>query len=400
MKNEKRADLDLNILNRVVERMISVIEKSQHQVFDIAETARTEYRQAQLELEETKAQAKEIIRQVDKLEKELKKARSHLMEVSRDFHRYTEEDIRQAYEAAWEIQVQLSVLREKESNLVRQRDELERRLRRIAGIAEKAENLISQIGFMLKYIRGDLEELRKRLGKYQKQQQWGWWIITAQEEERKRVAREIHDGPAQALANIFMRLEYCSRVWEIDIQQARQEIEDLKQIVKENLAELRKIIFDLRPHALDDLGLVPALKRYFADFEEQYQLPVKFVQIGNPQQLRPALEIALFRLIQEALTNARKHAEATLLTVKLEFTSQWAVAVIRDNGKGFDPSALVKNQKKHYGLLNMQERAELLEGTFEIKSEPGKGTEIRVRIPLGEKESSPLPALNTGEGLP
>lgn len=398
MKREKLLDLD--ILNRVVERMITVIEKSQHQVFDIAETARTEYRQAQLELEETRFQVTEIIQQVDKMEREVKQARLRLMEVSRDIHRYTEEDIRQAYELAWEAQVQLSVLREKESNLLKRRDELERRLKRVAAIAEKAETLINQIGFVLKYIRGDLEELKNRLGKYQKQQQLGWWIITAQEEERKRVAREIHDGPAQALANIFMRLEYCSRLWEIDIQQAKQEMEELKKIVKESLQELRKIIFDLRPYALDDLGLIPVLKRYFADFEARYQLPVSFVQIGNPPKLQPALEIALFRLIQEALANAYKHAAATAITVKLEFTSQWAIAVIRDNGKGFEPSLLAQKQKSHYGLLNMQERVELLEGSFELKSEPGKGTEIRVRIPLREKEAPPLPALNTREVSP
>lgn len=375
---------DINTLNRVIDRMISVIEKSQSQIFDISENARSEYNRIKLEIAETRAEVADLIRQVDELEKLEKLSRIRLMEVSRDFKRYGEEDIKQAYDTARDAQINLSVMREKETHLIQRRDELERRLKRISEIVEKAEKLISQVGMMLKFISGDLEELKSNLGKMQKRQQLGWWVIQAQEEERKRIARELHDGPAQTLANVFMRLEYCTSIWDNDIQQVKEELQGLKNIVRESLQDLRKVMFDLRPHSLDDLGLIPALKRYLSEYENKYQLKVEFVPLGISKRLRPVLEAAIFRLIQEALTNVRKHASASTAVVKLEITSNFAAVSVRDDGEGFNLDAVVGVEGEHYGISNMRERVELLSGVFEIKSQEGRGTEIRARIPLEE----------------
>ncbi|NPV90002.1 MAG: sensor histidine kinase [Firmicutes bacterium] len=373
---------DFNTLNRIIDHMISVIEKSQTQIFDISENARSEYNRIKVEIAETRAEVNDLIQKVDEQERLEKKARVRLMEVSRDLKRYSEQDIRDAYDDAREAQVTLSVMREKESYLLKRRDELERRLKSIHDIVEKAEKLISQVGIMLKFITGDLEELKSNLGKMQKRQHLGWWVIQAQEEERKRVAREIHDGPAQTLANIFMRLEYCTGLWDKDLAQVKEELQDLKGIVKESLQDLRKVIFDLRPHSLDDLGLVPALKRYLTEYENKYMLKVQFVPLGISKRPRPVLEVAIFRLIQEALTNVRKHAQAAQAVIRLEITSNFVTVSIKDDGRGFNPETAEGMENEHYGITNMRERVEILSGVFEIKSSEGRGTEIRAKIPL------------------
>lgn len=382
--------VDFNALNRIIDRLVEVIEKSKSQIFDIAESARSEYNRIRVEIAETRAEVADLIRKVDELEKIERQARIHLMEVSRDFTRYKEDDIRQAYDAAREAQINLSVAREKESHLIRRRDELERRYKSLQEMVEKAEKLLSQVGMMLKFISGDLEEVKASLGRLQKRQQLGWWVIQAQEEERKRVAREIHDGPAQTLANVFMRLEYCTNILETDLEQVRQELQGLKSIVRESLHDLRKVIFDLRPHSLDDLGLIPALKRYLSEYENKYELPVEFVPLGISKRLRPVLEVAVFRLIQEALTNVRKHSGASAATVKMEITSSFVTVSVRDNGKGFDLEQVLGVESEHYGLSNMRERVELLSGVFEIKSQEGRGTEIRAKIPLEEPSRKQL----------
>ena len=248
---------------------------------------------------------------------------------------------------------------------------------------------MSQVGMMLKFIGGNLQDVSVKLSEYQKRQQLGWWVIQAQEDERKRVAREIHDGTAQSLTNIFLRLEFCEKMWDLNVDRVRPELIELKEVVRENLQDLRKIIFDLRPQALDDLGLLPTLKRYIADYEERYQLPVRLITLGLDKRLEPYLEVTLFRLIQEALTNIRKHAKASDVIVKLEISSSFVTAQIKDNGQGFDLEAVQNKSHDSYGLIHMRERVELINGEFSINTQPGRGTEVLARIPFNKWKAPP-----------
>lgn len=374
--------LDIKTLETIVKQMTDIIEKSRNQIFEIAENAQREFRRIQNELQETKEQAAEIIKMVDELEKEEKQSRQRLAEVSRDFNRFTEEDIRRAYEDTKNIQIELSVLREKELALRQRRDDMDRSLKRVEEIVEKAEALMAQVGMMLKFIGQNLQDVTTSLDKFKKRQQLGWWVIQAQEEERRRVAREIHDGTAQALTNIFLRLEFCEKMWHQDLDRVRQEMAELKDMVRGNLGELRRIIFDLRPQALDDLGLIPTLKRYTADFETQYQINVKMVSHGPDKRLQPFIEVAVFRLIQEALTNIRKHAGATEAKIIIEMLPDFVAVQVKDNGRGFNLEEFQNDNREHYGLIHMRERAELLNGEFNMNSRPGQGTEVLIRIPL------------------
>lgn len=331
---------------------------------------------------EVKESTKSVIDQVDQLEIEDKKARHRLMQVSRNIKHYGEEDIKRAYEEANELQIRLILVREKEKQLRQRRDELEIRHRDLVKTTEKAERLVSQVGVAMNYLSSNLQNIWVEVDKIQLQQQYGVAVIKAQEEERRRIARGMHDGPAQSLANIVLRAEYCQKLQEKKPELLEEELNSLKGYAKETLDDVRKIIFDLRPMDLDDLGLFPAIKRYAADFETKYDIKVKVIVRGQPRRYLQALEVTIFRIIQEALNNVQKHSEAGSIKIILEFSPLALGARIIDDGKGFELQKCF--EAGHFGLRGMQEWAEILQGTLQIHTKPNQGTTISVRIPIKE----------------
>ena len=199
-------------------------------------------------------------------------------------------------------------------------------------------------------------------------------------EERRRIAREIHDGLAQDLAGLRLQVRRWQSLVESDPAQAKAELEELHHLLGEKIREVRRAIFALRPVALEELGFWPALRRFLDEFGEQNQLHIHLEVQGTEENLPTHLEPVLFRIIQEALNNVAKHAQANMVWVKLEL-SQGVVLRVRDNGIGFDPAILpVKFRQGHLGLHQIRERVEALGGTMEVHSQPGQGTEVCVRI--------------------
>lgn len=378
--------LDINALDRIVKETIEAIERSQVQIYEIAENTRVEANLVSSELSGVKNELNAVIAEVDKLERAERRARLRLAEVSKDFNRYTEQDIKAAYDKAYNLQIELIKLREKEKVLQYRRNHLEMSLRRLQATIQKAEKLISQVGVVLSYLNGGLHDLSLKIGEMQQTQQMALDIIRAQEEERKRVAREIHDGPAQTMANIIMRAEYCLKLLDRDPEKVREELLALQNIVMLSLQDVRMIIFDLRPMVLDDLGLAPALKRYFASYKEQYGLEIEFLFFGQERRLESTIEIALFRIIQEAVNNIKKHARVKSAVVKMEMQPDKITVSIRDTGKGFDLNSVQGGKNGNgYGLVGMRERVQLLNGEMKINTAPGKGTCISITIPLQDQ---------------
>ena len=203
---------DMAQLDAIIKETIAVIGSSKEMIYDIGEEAREEYRRLEEEVKKLQEETADVIDRVDELEGLEQRARWRLLEVSRDFARYTEDDIRWAYEEAKNIQVELALCREREKLLRQRRDDLERGLRRLEQTVRKAEKLVTQVGVVIDYLEGKLGDLSQQLEGMQQRQQLAAGIIKAQEEERRRVAREIHDGPAQSLANLVFRLEVCEKL--------------------------------------------------------------------------------------------------------------------------------------------------------------------------------------------
>jgi two-component system sensor histidine kinase DegS len=200
------------------------------------------------------------------------------------------------------------------------------------------------------------------------------------EEERMRIARDMHDGPAQSMANLVLQAEILERLIARDPQMVINELHDFKDGVRSVLDDTRRLIFDLRPMTLDDLGLVPTLRKFVKEFSERSKIAASLRVVGEEGRLSGSLEPTLFRIVQEALNNARKHARAANVEVVITFQPAFVSAVVRDDGVGMNVAETEArlDSTRNLGLISMRERAELEKGRLEIRSEPGKGTEVRV----------------------
>lgn len=372
--------LDLSMLDGVIKKTIETVENGKYQIFEIVEQARQESEHLRQEIEQVKEEVNQVIENTDRLEREFRRSRQHLSVVSQNFKQYTEEDIRKAYEQANQKQLELLLLQEKEGQLRERRNDLQFRLRNIEQTVDKAEKVMGQMGVIMGYLTGDLKQVDEMIEDVKHQQQMGLRIIQAQEEERKRVAREIHDGPAQSMANVVLRTELVEKVFIHEgIEKAREELNEIKGMIRESLTDVRRIIFNLRPMALDDLGLVPTLKRYIEELSKKNHTDFEFKTFGKENRLPSAMEVALFRLVQESLNNVIKHAKATDVQLKLEFQRDRIFLIVSDNGIGFD---MKQKTREGFGILGMKERIKLLEGQIVIQSAPGKGTKLFLSIPL------------------
>lgn len=377
--------LDVKALDRILDRMINTLTDSKDEIFQIGEQCRNDYETLSRELRELRTMIAKIIDEGDRLETLAQSARNHLSTVSRNFNEYSEEQVKEAYEKAHQIQMDYIMNRELEKQLRKRRDELERRLQGLHETIERAEHLVAQTTFVLNYLTSDLKQVGEVLEEAKMKQDFGLKIIMAQEEERKRLSREIHDGPAQMLANVMMRSDLVERLFkEYGSVAALEEIRSLKKMVRDALYEVRRIIYDLRPMALDDLGLSPTLRKYLRTIEDYYRTAtITYQFFGKEQRLDSKTEVSLFRLVQEAVQNALKHAEANEITVKVEMKNNLCTIIVRDDGKGFDVN---QKKEKSFGIMGMRERVELLNGTLSIKSTIGAGTVVTIQVPINKRK--------------
>lgn len=226
-------------------------------------------------------------------------------------------------------------------------------------------------------------------------------VTVAQEEERQRIAQELHDGVGPALASLNIRLRTVRKLLERDHHPTAEEIEELADLTQASIQDIRRLIHDLRPTALDELGLVPALREYVSRYREEQGLEVALTlpalsPVEGPEgneRLPAPLETALFRIVQEALANVAKHAQARQVEVAMTRDRGEVTLRIADDGQGFDPQA--PRPGTHMGLWSMGERVEQLGGQFEIESAPGRGTKLMVTIPIHEEAETS----NAGERI-
>ncbi|KAA3661056.1 MAG: HAMP domain-containing protein [Chloroflexi bacterium] len=217
--------------------------------------------------------------------------------------------------------------------------------------------------------RAEREKLRKLLLEK---------VITAQEEERQRISRELHDETGSALTSLMVRLQMMSQ--QCPVPALKPQMNDLRQLLKRTLDDVHNLAVELRPSVLDDLGLEAALKRYVHDFCTHHHLDVDLVVVGLDQKRLPSpVETALYRIVQEGLTNAVRHAHAQTVSVLVERRNGRVRAFIEDDGTGFD--LIQAKASGRLGLYGMQERTELLGGHFVIESEYGNGTSILIEVP-------------------
>ncbi len=207
--------------------------------------------------------------------------------------------------------------------------------------------------------------------------------IQAQEEERYRLAREIHDGPAQILANVALQLEYISKLAVKDPLRARDELVNIQRDLRLAVGEVRRFMYDLRPPALAQQGVGPAVESHCQRLAERFGMKIS-AQWESSSALAPSYDTALFRIVQEALQNVVKHAQATEVVVHATDRSGVLEVSVIDNGKGFDADGVRRLDPKHFGLAGMRARSQQIGAILEVTSIPGQGTKVLIKVPLAE----------------
>ena len=213
-------------------------------------------------------------------------------------------------------------------------------------------------------------------------------IITAQEEERRRIARSLHDDTSQTVSTLLMQLERLEDELPEERDDLRLRLADAHRLVSNMLEDLRKNIWDLRPTILDDLGLIPAIRWYARMRLQEIGIQLNF-ELGENIRLAPYLETMLFRITQEAVTNILRHAEAKTVTIRLKWEGDRVCLQVEDDGRGFDVGRTAGEAvtRKELGLLGIQERVSIVGGQAVIDSSPGQGTRLQVFVPLLKRDS-------------
>ena len=322
----------------------------------------------QAELEETVRALREVTLMIEQSQVEVTKISqrnaaitTHLQQVQSQIDKVSQQEIKAAYDSALDAQQRLFVMRGQLEKLQSEKSHLERFKSTLERARQSSGGLSASASSGAKNPLASVEML-----------------VNAQETERQRLSRQMHDGPAQALSNFILQTEIAMRLMDIDAGQARDELNNLKTSAMGTFQKVRNFIFELRPMMLDDLGLVPTVRRYSEAFKEQAGLDISVTVTGSERRLEPYLEIMLFRAIQELLGNAARHSQATLVKVNLDMGEDRIRVSVDDNGKGFDPE--VVQQGTNLGLKLIRERAEMLGGSFESDSAPGKGARISFAV--------------------
>lgn len=324
----------------------------------------------QAELDETTRALREVTLMIEQSQGEVSKLSqrnaaitTHLQQVQGQFDKLPPQEIRNAYDSALDAQQRLFVMRGQLEKLQSEKSHLERfklTLERARDLSNGPAASASSGGS-----KSPLASVEM--------------LVNAQETERQRLSRQMHDGPAQALSNFILQTEIAMRLLEIDAGQARDELNSLKTSAMGTFQKVRNFIFELRPMMLDDLGLIPTVRRYAEAFKEQAGLDVSVTVTGNERRLAPYLEVMLFRAIQELLGNTARHSQATQVKVMVDMGDDRVRVSVDDNGKGFDADAVL--QGTSLGLKLIRERSEMLGGSFEVDSSIGKGSRISFTVP-------------------
>lgn len=344
-------------------------EETKSPLEQLVEDSRKEYEQVQLELREIDVLIKQSTGEVDKLAQRNAQITNKVRQIEAIFDTVPREDIQETYTAFQDAQKRLFMMRGQLEKLQSDQKNLQRYSDQMRRLLESTEGT-----FMA---RSDgpigIREAQPAIVR----------VIEAQEHERQLLVEMMHDGPAQALTNLILQAEICERLFDKDADRTRDELANLRQSVNDTFQEVRSIMFDLRPMMLDDLGLIPTLKKYIEGFQEKSGLPTNLTITGQERRLESHTEATIFRVIQGLVTNAREHAHCTSIEVSLDIDTSWVRASVEDNGTGFDVDEVMQavDQYKTIGLATLRERVEMLGGALDIDSGIGRGTKVSLEIP-------------------
>jgi len=342
----------------------------------------TDQEQAQKTLKEINMMLDQSQSELSKLIQRNTSANSHLQQIQNQIDTVPRSDIQQAYNTALDSQQRMIVMRSQLEKLQNDQSNLQKKIALIDQIRMFFENqpLISKSG------KGGSSGIQNNGDGHSFLEM----MINSQETERQRLSRQMHDGPAQALSNFIVQTEIASRLFEIDKEKARNELENLKGAAMSTFQKVMNFIFELRPMSLDDLGLILTIKKYVEIFKDQNGVDVNLSISGQDRRFEPFLEVMVFRALQEIMGNSVKHNGDQ--PVKVQISTQVSIdenqvkLVVSDNGRGFDPEQ--EKNSSGLGLKLIRDRVEILGGYFDIDTSIGQGCRVSLTVPIISAESA------------
>jgi len=343
---------------------------------ELLEQIRAEYEHIQKEKKEIGLLVDQSKAEVDRWAQRQANVTNQLHQIQQHIDTVPRGDIKQTYDAALDAQQKLFSMRGQFEKLQGEQASLERYGKTLQNVLEtmgdaSPTDLPEGEGGAGGVNPSDSEPLIVR-------------IIDAQEAERQRMSKAMHDGPAQSLTNFILQADIVQRLFERDPAQAKAELQNLKATATSTFQRVREFITELRPMMLDDLGLVPTVRRYVKGFEEKSGLQAMLTITGEERRFESHREVMAFRAIQELLTNIREHAQASQVKLTLDLDENRVRSIVEDNGIGFDVNSILNQpEDKHIGLRTLKEKTELLGGQFLMESSIGQGTRAVVDLPVG-----------------
>lgn len=374
---------NINSVSLIIKKVISEINTGKSRIFKIVDSLSDEFERKSEELQSVKNDIKEVINKVDELEVLDKKMRAILADSSNSSGVKSEKSMEIAYEKALEVRVEYITKQNEEKELKRRRDSLEQTLKNYLKNIDDADNTVNQMNIALGYLEGDIGSVEG-----DSQMLVGIKILESQERERSRIAREVHDGPAQYIANTMMRIDFCKMLIQKDLDKGLKELDDLKSNVRKALKEVRGILFDLRPLALEKRGLNEAVKDMANEISIDSNIHINVNLITIKYEIEHIIEIAVYRIIQEILSNIKKHSRTKYADIIIECGKEYISFSVKDYGIGFDFKETMEKYKEKgtsYGLIGIFDRVTQLQGSIDIKTEPNKGTMYRIKLPINRE---------------
>jgi two-component system sensor histidine kinase DegS len=304
--------------------------------------------------------------EVNKLAQRNAAASAQLQQVHEQFDTIPRPDIKSTYDYALESQQRLFVMRGQVEKLQSDQNHLKQEIAIL-------EDVVDMLEGGSPYGRG--------LGSPTTITETLEMLIQAQEAERQRLSRQMHDGPAQALSNFILQTEIAVRLFDIDQTKAKEELTTLMKTATSAFQKIRDFIFELRPMMLDDLGLVPTLKRYVEALKEKSSINIQLLVTGTERRFESYLEVMIFRAIQELVINALRHSQANRITVKIDISDTSVHVSVEDDGKGINLDTI--GDEGGMGLKVIRDRVEMLGGYFDIESSMEDGTRVNFQVPAG-----------------
>jgi sensor histidine kinase len=364
-------------INLALDSIITSMKDGKEEIFAITEQINKENRQVKSDIAEVRREIRLYNVQIEKLKKMELESRKTLLIVSSDFDKYNSDDIKDAYDKSYNLQQDLMKKQLEIDSIMKKLELFENRIQKNNELVSKADELLSRIEIMSDYMKLDSSIDSESEDLFTK------WILF-QENEKNRIARDIHDGPAQTIASLVIRSDIIKKLIEKDSPSTTiyKEIEQLKFQLRSVIKEIRKIMYDLRPTSLDELGFSSSIQGLISKTEEDCN--IKFsVSIDEDSEIKNSnLKIICFRIIQESLNNIIKHSKAEKAYIYVKISSDYIDMIVQDNGVGFDTTKI--NSVNSFGLSSLKERVALVNGNVSIDSKFSKGTAINVKIPNKE----------------